>query len=76
MCSEFVNRYDAAGNLVDGFDYQVQVWVIAGICSYIGAGGFFVGEPITQVRKKLGLPPIPFKWPNMKPRLAAYRPYR
>ena len=71
MCSEAVNQYDALGNLVTGFDYEIQVFVINGICDYIGIGGFYAGFPITQIRKELGLP-VPSKWPppSMKPRLA------
>ena len=66
---ESENQYDTEGNLVHGFDHELQVWVFEGICDYIGEGGFNAGRPCAEVRKELGLP-VSGEWPTREARNA------
>ena len=37
------------GTILNGFDYNVQVWVLGGICTDVGSGAEYAGQPIRNV---------------------------
>jgi len=48
------------GTIWNGFDYNVQVWVLKGICQYVeGAGGVHAGRPIREVPGHEVRQPVP-----------------
>lgn len=39
----------ADGTIFNGFDYNVQVWVLNGICTNVGSGAEYAGRSIRDV---------------------------
>ena len=39
----------ADGSILNGFDYELQVWVQNGVCLAVGAGARFVGQQVASV---------------------------
>ena len=37
------------GTILNGFDYHIQVWVVNGICTDVGIGAKYQGQPINTV---------------------------
>ncbi|KKM20846.1 hypothetical protein LCGC14_1641400 [marine sediment metagenome] len=38
------------GSILNGFDYNLQVWVLNGICEDVGMGRKYAGQKVTDIQ--------------------------
>lgn len=60
------DQFDKTGQLINGFDYDLQVWVKDGICINVGIGKEHAGRRIEEARKKEGLEEVSGVYQLMK----------
>ena len=49
MSRESTDEVAPDGSILNGFDYNLQVWVLAGICQDVGMGRKYAGQKVADV---------------------------